>query len=68
MIFFRNNLGTDGISYISIVLEKSKLKNENRVFYLYNGKTVEFEPQEGKKMKVSFRKGKKYSNILLIKK
>ena len=61
MIFFRNILGSDGISYISIVLEKSKLKNENRVFYLYNGKTVEFEPQEGKKMKVSFRKGT-YSN------
>ena len=68
MIFFRNILGSDGISYISIVFEKSKQKNKNRVFYLYNGKTVEFEPQEEKKMKVSFRKGKKYSNILLIKK
>ena len=66
MIFFRNILGSDGISYISIVLEKSKLKNENRVFYLYNGKTVEFEPQEGKKMKVSFRKGK-YSNQIMKK-
>ena len=67
MIFFRNNLGSDGISYISIVLERSKLKNKNRVFYLYNGKTVEFEHQEEMKMKVSFRKGKKYSNILIKK-
>ena len=58
MIFFRNNLSENGISNISVVLENSKLKNRKKVFYLYNGKTVEFEPQKGKKITVSLRRGK----------
>jgi len=32
------------------------MKNRKKIFYLYNGKTVELEPQEGKRMTISLRK------------